>query len=187
LGKRLTRGAALGAVSQSPLLWIDCTAGAVVGLLVIALSEWLSGLEGLPRAILLFTGVANLIYASYSFSLAVRSKRPMLSITLLVFANLAWVPVCLGLLVAFSGSVTTFGVAHLVGEAAFVGGLAVAEWRAGTTRIAVVCGTSKEGVVQTDPLVNVDRGRFCSSPEVGGRSRRIQDAIRRRTENGEGR
>ena len=111
------------------LLWVDCTAGAVVGVTVIAFSEWLSRLEGLPREVLLFTGVVNLLYASFSFSLAVRAVRPMRLIKLLVVANLAWVPVCLGLAVAFAGTMTPFGFVHLVGEAVFVGGLAVLEWR----------------------------------------------------------
>ncbi len=59
------------------LLWVDCVGAALAGLTVIALSGWLSRLEGLPWEVLLFTGAANLLYASYSFSLAVRSERPM--------------------------------------------------------------------------------------------------------------
>lgn len=110
------------------LLWVDCTAGAVVGVAVLALSGWLSDLEGLPRAVLVFTGVVNLLYASYSFSLAVRDRRPMWTIRLLVIANLAWVPVCLGLAVAFQEQATVWGFVHLIGEAGFVGGLAVLEW-----------------------------------------------------------
>lgn len=111
------------------LLWVDCTAGAIVGIVVIAFSGWLSQLEGLPREVLLFTGGVNLLYASYSFSLAVRAERPMPLIKLLVFANLAWVPVCLGLAVTFFWSATPLGFMHLVGEAIFVGGLALLEWR----------------------------------------------------------
>lgn len=111
------------------LLWVDCTAGALVGVAVIALAEWLSRLEGLPHEALLFTGIVNLLYASYSFSLAVRPARPMRFIKLLVFANLAWVPVCLGLAAFFADQASAFGFAHLIGEAAFVGGLAVLEWR----------------------------------------------------------
>ena len=110
------------------LLWADCTAGAVVGVTVIALAEWLSRLEGLPRGVLLFTGVVNLLYACCSFSLAVLNVRPMPLIKLLVFANLAWVPVCLGLAVFFRAQATPLGFAHLVGEGAFVGGLATLEW-----------------------------------------------------------
>ena len=110
------------------LLWVDCSAGALVGMVVIAFSPWLSSLEGLPREVLLFTGVVNVLYACYSFSLAVRAERTMTMIKLLVFANLAWVPVCLGLAVYFRDQATPFGFVHLVGEALFVGGLAVLEW-----------------------------------------------------------
>jgi hypothetical protein len=108
---------------------VDCTAGALVGAAVLALSGPLSDLYGLPRGVLLFTGVANLLYAAYSFSLAVRARRPMWRVKLLVAANGAWVPVCLGLAVALWGRATPFGMAHLIGEAAFVGGLAALEWR----------------------------------------------------------
>ena len=111
------------------LLWVDCTAGAVVGVLVVAFSGWLSELEGLPQAVLLFAGAVNLLYASFSFSLAVRRVRPMALIKALVIANLAWVPVCTGLVVYFWETITVFGVAQLLGEAVFVGGLALVEWR----------------------------------------------------------
>lgn len=110
------------------LLWVDCTAGATVGVVVLAASGWLSRLEGLPQAVLLFTGAVNLLYACYSFSLAVRAERTMAQIKLLVFANLAWAPVCLGLALRFREHGTAFGFAHLIGEAVFVAGLAALEW-----------------------------------------------------------
>jgi len=111
------------------LLWVDCTAGALAGAAMLLLSGWLAPLYGLPRALLLFMGAVNLLYASYSFSLARRARRSRSSISLLAFANLAWVPVCLGLAVAFRESASLFGFVHLVGEAAFVGGLGLLEWR----------------------------------------------------------
>lgn len=111
------------------LLWVDCTAGALVGVGVITFSGWLSRIEGLPRDVLLFTGVVNLLYAAYSFSLAVRADRPMPLIKGLVIANLAWVPVCLGLAVVFREQATALGFVHLIGEAVFVGGLAALEWK----------------------------------------------------------
>jgi hypothetical protein len=111
------------------LLWIDCTGAAVAGVLVIALSGWLGPLEGLPREVLLFTGAMNLLYGSYSFSLARRRERPMRLIKLLVVANLAWAVVCIGILAAFFESATPFAFLHLAGEAVYVGGLAVLEWR----------------------------------------------------------
>ncbi|MBA3890816.1 MAG: hypothetical protein H0X64_09800 [Gemmatimonadaceae bacterium] len=92
------------------------------------LSGWLSRLHSLPLELLLFVGVMNLLYASYSFSLAVRAERPLSLITLLVSANAAWVLVCLMLAMTYRQSATVFGIGHLVGEAVFVGALAVAEW-----------------------------------------------------------
>lgn len=111
------------------LLWVDCVGAALAGVAVIALSGWLSRLEGLPQGVLLFTGAVNLLYGAYSFSLATRTQRPMPLIKLLVVANLAWAPVCLGLLATFSATATPFAFAHLVGEAIYVGGLGVLEWR----------------------------------------------------------
>lgn len=111
------------------LLWVDCIGAALAGATVLALSGWLSRLEGLPQGVLLFTGIMNLLYGSYSFSLAIRAERPMVLIKLLAVANLAWVPVCLGLLAAFAATATPFAYVHLVGEAAYVGGLGALEWR----------------------------------------------------------
>ena len=110
------------------LLWVDCTAGAVVGAAVLALAEWLSGVEGLPVGVLRFTGAANLAYAAYSFSLAVRNRRPKGLVVALVVANVTWAVVCLGLALTFGASATGLGLAHLLGEGVFVGGLAWAEW-----------------------------------------------------------
>lgn len=111
------------------LLWIDCIAGALAGAAVLILSGWLSGVHALPRELLLINGAANLLYASYSFSLARRRMRPRALIHLLVIANFAWALACLALAGAFAGSASVFGMAHLVGEAVFVGGLAALEWR----------------------------------------------------------
>lgn len=120
------------------LLWVDCTAGAVVGVAVLSLSGWLSEVEALPRGVLLVTGAANLLYAAYSFSLAVRAQRPMAGIVALVVANAAWAVVCIGLAAAFWGSATWLGRVHLVGEGLFVGGLAGLEW---TRREALLAAT----------------------------------------------
>ena len=111
------------------LLWIDCTAGALAGVAVLMLSGWLSHLHALPRELLLLIGAVNVLYACYSFTLATQTRRPKPLINLLVFANVAWTAVCLGLAVTFAGSATLFGMGHLVGEAVFVGGLAGLEWR----------------------------------------------------------
>lgn len=111
------------------LLWIDCTAAALAGVVVLVCSGWLSQWYALPRALLLFVGVVNLLYASCSFSLAVRAKRPQALIVLLVIANGLWAAACLVMAARFAGTATFFGLAHLLGEAVFVGGLACLEWK----------------------------------------------------------
>ena len=111
------------------LLWVDCIGAALAGVVVIIFSGWLSNLEGVPQGVLIFAGAANLLYASYSFSLARRAERPMRRIRLLVGANLTWALVCLGLVIAFATTATPFAFIHFVGEAVYVGGLAVLEWR----------------------------------------------------------
>lgn len=110
------------------LLWVDCTAAAVAGLIVLALHEWLSHMYALPRGLLLSIGAINCLYASYSFVLAVRRNRPKHLINLLVAANLSWSGVCLVLAFVFSEPATVFGLAQLIGEALFVAGLAALEW-----------------------------------------------------------
>jgi hypothetical protein len=111
------------------LLWIDCTAGTLVGLLVLLFTAQLSHLQALPQALLLFMGATNVLYAGFSFFLATRSKRPMPLIKLLVFANGFWSLVCVCLAVAFSDTATFFGLGHLMAEAIFVGSLAAQEWK----------------------------------------------------------
>lgn len=110
------------------LLWIDCVAGALAGAAMLVLGGWLSELYGVPRDLLLFMGAANLLYASCSFSLAVRTTRARSLIILLALANLAWAVVCVALAVLIQNSATPLGIAALIVEAGFVGGLACLEW-----------------------------------------------------------
>jgi hypothetical protein len=111
------------------LLWIDCTAGALAGMLVFSFSGWLARLYSIPEGILYFTGTINLLYAAYSFSLAIRPTRPRVLIIMLAAANGIWTLVCLGIATYFFETATFFGIGQLVGEAIFVGGLASLDWK----------------------------------------------------------
>lgn len=111
------------------LLWVDCSAGGVVGVTVLLLSDWLSRVYGLPREIVRLTAAANLIYASSSLLLATRASRPLRLVGALAFANVAWAVVCGSLALFFMRSATRLGLAHLLLEALFVGGLGTLEWR----------------------------------------------------------
>ncbi len=92
------------------LLWIDGSGALVAGVIVLLFAPFLSGLHALPRSLLLVTGVANLAYGAFSFTLARRARRPMALVQVLAVANVAW------------------GVACMV-TAAIVAALGVLEWR----------------------------------------------------------
>lgn len=115
--------------SVANLLWIDSGAAALAGSLCLLLSERLSALHALPQELLQLIGVVNLLYSAYSFCLAIQASRPRPLITLLVIANSAWALLCLGMAASFTGTASIFGIAHLLGEAIFVAGLAGLEWR----------------------------------------------------------
>lgn len=122
----------VGAPARDPggvWLWVDCTAGAIVGVLVLAFSGWLARVHGLPEGVVLLLGTANLAYATYSFTLARSPRRTLRQIEVLVVANAAWAVVCVGLAVRYGERASAFGFVHLLGEALFVGGLAAVEWR----------------------------------------------------------
>ncbi len=116
-------------IVRKRLLWIDGSAAAVAGAAVLLVRVWLTEWYRLPQDLLVFIGVVNLAYASYSLSLAARPHRPMWLILTLVAANLMWSVVCIILAVAYRETATLFGLAHLIGEALFVAGLASLEWR----------------------------------------------------------
>lgn len=111
------------------LLWIDCTAGALVGALLLLFGGWLNSIYSLPLGLLHFIGAMNLLYAAYSFSLAIRRKRSRILTIILVAANGTWALVCLTLAAYFFDTTNLFGIGQLVGEAIFVGGLAILEWK----------------------------------------------------------
>ncbi len=110
------------------LLWMDCTAGALAGVAMLVLLDRLAALYGMPIKLLVFIGVANVLYASYSFSLAVRRTRSPALLNALIVANGVWALMCVGLAVLCAGTASLFGLAHLLAEALFVGGLARLEW-----------------------------------------------------------
>ncbi len=111
------------------LLWVDSSAGLVVGVFVLALSPWLGGLYGMSRALILGIGGANVVYGLFALSLARRQLRPRPLIALLAGANAAWAIFCVITVAAVWPSASWIGLAHLGLEALFGFGLAVLEWR----------------------------------------------------------
>lgn len=111
------------------LLWIDSRAGLAVGASMLALFPWLTELYGLPRVLLISTGIANVTYGTYSFVLERRAERPHNLLMLLVVANFMWSVLCFGMVFLFATSAQLLGTAVLMFEGAFVGVLAMLEWR----------------------------------------------------------
>lgn len=118
---------------QRALLWLDGGAGATVGILVVVFREWLAALQGFPQSLVLFMGLANLAYASYSTTLAARASSGRTpsrrSIAWLVAANGGWALVCGVILASTWPFATPFGRALVAFEGLFVGSLAFIECR----------------------------------------------------------
>lgn len=110
------------------LLWVDCGAALVAGVATLSLSGWLSQLYALPRELLLGMGAANVAYGAYSGALARRAHRPQALLIVLVAANATWAGLCALAALLLAGTASPFGLAHLIGEGLFVGGLAGLEW-----------------------------------------------------------
>ncbi|PJZ70238.1 hypothetical protein CH373_12535 [Leptospira perolatii] len=86
----------------------------------------------LPHTELIFIGIANLLYGSYSGSLVLRTllgkKVRRRWITLLVTANLCWALVCVGIFVQNWASIHILGAMHISFEGMYVTILALFEY-----------------------------------------------------------
>ncbi len=115
------------------ILWVDCGAGGVVGALMLVLRDPLVDLYDFPLALVTFIAAANLTYASYSLTLALRAlanKTPSRrAIDVLVIANLLWAVACAVMLSVTFRQASLFGLAHIALEGLFVAALAVTEHR----------------------------------------------------------
>jgi hypothetical protein len=120
------------------VLWVDCTAALLAGSVVLSLSARLADLYAMPRELVVGMGVANVCYGTFSLSLAARSHPPSSLVVLLVAANATWAALCAVAAFVLWGTASSLGLAHLVGEGLFVGGLARWEWtrsRTGSRRL----------------------------------------------------
>ena len=110
------------------LLWVDSLAGLSVGIGMLALSRWLNPLYDLPGNLYVVIALANAGYGLYSLSLVLRKRRARAGIVGLVVANATWAVLCGAGALALWGTASAFGLAHILAEGVFVGGLAALEW-----------------------------------------------------------
>lgn len=111
------------------MLWIDGIGGLAVGILVLSVNPWLSELYRLPQAFIVFMGITNLAYGSYSTSLVIRKSRSKSHISILALANSAWGLLCFLFVTYFFENITLFGITTLVLEGIYVAGLGYLEWK----------------------------------------------------------
>ncbi len=111
------------------LLWIDCSGGLAVGILMLVLAEWLERLYALPSSLYTAIAAANIAYGTFSLVLALSRRRSVRLIVLLALANAVWGVVCVSAAVAMAGRASVFGQLHLLSECAVVVWLAQMEWR----------------------------------------------------------
>lgn len=110
------------------ILWVDCIGAIATGLTMLAISSWLSELYVLPAELIIGHAAVHLLYGTYSFSLAVRKKRPMWMLHILIFANAAWAVLCAVFAARMVGGDSVFAAINFLFEGIYVGSLASIEW-----------------------------------------------------------
>lgn len=116
-------------LKRPKILWMDCIGALIAGTLVLAISSWLSVWEGLPHGVLIFMGMANLIYGIYSLNVTMRTGRTSVLVGVLAFANMAWLIVCGVIVAMWWNEISLLGLIHVLGEGCYVAALGFTEWR----------------------------------------------------------
>lgn len=107
---------------------MDSLGGLGVGVLVLSLRHVLASWYGLPVSVITAMGGANLLYGSFSLTLAARpAQRRRVTVLALSLANMVWAIVCGALVWRFGAQLTVMGHTVLVFEALYVGGLGMVE------------------------------------------------------------
>ena len=110
------------------LLWLDCTGGLAVGVLVLLFQSWLAEWHRLSLVWIVWIGIANLAYGCFSFSLAIARRRSLGLVSALAIANIIWGPICGFVVWANWETISWTGMVHLIGEGIYVTGLGAVEW-----------------------------------------------------------
>jgi hypothetical protein len=116
-------------ISLKKLLWADGIAGLLAGIILLIFSSRLSAFFNLPESLVKTQGFINLLYCSYSLSLARRTVNSKRSVYILALANAAYALFATGVLMYFFRTASVYGIIYLIAEVIFIGLLAVLEWR----------------------------------------------------------
>lgn len=110
------------------VLRADAAAGAVSSLLHLLGATALAGWLGLPAGVLAMSGAALLVYVAAAMYLANFEPVSRAGVTMLIFANWAWVGACAVVFVMNASVLTPLGQAYVVLHALAVAALAELEW-----------------------------------------------------------
>ncbi len=110
------------------VLWLDAISGAATGALQLLFPGFLSGLLGLPEAMLVETGWVLFGFTAGIAFLATRQFVPSAGVWLLIGANAVWVLGCLALLFGGWVNPSFAGKAFIAVQAVWVGLMAELEW-----------------------------------------------------------
>jgi hypothetical protein len=116
-------------ISLKKLLWTDGIAALLAGIILLIFSSRLSVFFNLPEGLIKTQGIINLLYCSWSLSLAKRTVNSKRSIYILAVANAAYALLGICLLLYFFRTASIYGILYLTAEVLFIGLLAMLEWR----------------------------------------------------------
>jgi hypothetical protein len=116
-------------ISLKKLLWTDGIAGLLAGTVLLIFSSRLSVFFNLPESLVKTQGLINLLYCSFSLSLARQTANSKRSVYILAIANAAYALFATGVLLYFFRTASVYGIIFLIAEIVFIGLLAVLEWR----------------------------------------------------------
>nr|WP_295873525.1 hypothetical protein [uncultured Chitinophaga sp.] len=122
------------------ILWADFALGSGTAVIGLAAYPVLAPFLGLPVSLVVLVSAVTLLYALVALWLATRRSPAVGRVRLLMYANVFWTLVSIGLVIGYITGATVFGAVFLVLQVVVVGGLALLESR---------CISRKEEVVAT--------------------------------------
>jgi hypothetical protein len=109
-------------------LLADAVASAATGLLLALGAQHLSGLLGLPVALMRYAGLSLLPFAAIVLLVGLRAQLPRIPVLAIIAYNALWTIDSLALLASGLVAPTLFGATFLVAQAVTVGALAALQW-----------------------------------------------------------
>jgi hypothetical protein len=102
------------------VLWADAISCLACGILQVTLTDFLDLHFGLPHALLTGTGFFLLLYGAIVAFLAARPRVSRAIVALLIFGNIAWAVLAIGILLEGDTGITLLGKSYIVAQSVAV-------------------------------------------------------------------